>query len=73
MTGSITTDAYTNAAKTIDIDSLYTVVADFCEDTITYACTSVTRTDSLGAVTNFNVGDFPETLCTLSSANVLTV
>lgn len=73
VTGSITQDAYTNTNLEIDIDDLYTVVADFCVDTITYACTAVSGPDIDGDPASYTGTSYPATLCSLDSDNKLIV
>ena len=67
------TDAYTTQLISIDIDSLYTVIAEFCSDTITYECVEVTGPDGLGGTKTFTGTDYPATLCELNDSNVLSV
>ena len=73
ITGTIATDAYSGSNLTIDIDSLYDVEADFCDDTIVYECTAVTRADGQGDFDTYTGTDYPKALCSLDDDNILTV
>ena len=71
---TFTDDAYTTVSQDFDVTDLFTVEADFCLDTLTFACTGVSGPDGSGGTKVYNIAgtDYPATLCSLTS-NVLTV
>lgn len=71
-TGALETDSFSDSPKTIDVSTLFTVVASFCEDTIIYEVTKVTRPNGIGGLIEYTGSEYPKTLATLNASNVLT-
>lgn len=70
-TGSLETDSYSNSQKSIDVSTLFTVIASFCENTIIYEVTKVTRPNGIGGLIEYTGSEYPKTLATLNASNQL--
>lgn len=70
---TLTTDDYSGEEFSIDVDTLFDVSPDFCDSTVVYECTSVTRPNGEGGTITYADLTFPKSLCTLDADNVLKV
>jgi len=66
-------DKYSGNEESIQVSDRFTVTPDFCEETITYACISVTGPDGAGGTKTFTGTEYPNTLCTLDDEDNLKV
>jgi len=70
---SLTDDLYTDTDVELDVSTIFNISPDFCDDTVTYTCTTVTGPDGSGGTTTYTAGSYPFSLCTITNDVEFTV